>query len=191
MPGLRFKSPIAAFQVFCRGETPALYDPASGQMTRDKIKRLDAEFGVHSGEGFYHSVETDRDEPIAIIRGHFFDSEAAQIQNDWTEQEREHVEKVLLRLCDTQPEYIQLYEAPAMAPPWGNYDSTDVTKIPLLADELDVIEAAIAYESQNENREKVLKALKGQLTTAELEAPEEPEEPEEPIDEDAEALVAS
>lgn len=128
----------------------------------ETIPALRAEFGQFSGEYTYEapdgSVSTH-----AEIRGHYFDSVAAQDVNGWSDEEREEVEQYLIKLAARIPDYVQVMSQPPATMPWPTYDETPAKDIPVLAKTLGLVEQALKYEVENEQRQDVLKAMRGML----------------------------
>lgn len=89
-----------------------------------------------------------------------FDTEQAQRHFDWTDDERELVEK---RLLESEMYGLELVKVddPKRPAPWKGYDSLEDVERILAAVEatgVDVSEV-IAYERENEDREEVIAAL--------------------------------
>lgn len=90
-----------------------------------------------------------------------FDSEAAQQEFDWTDEEREIVESVLRKSYAYGDEFIEITKQPAEKP-WPKYDETPVELIVQIAASIGAdLEEVARYESENANREEVLTALSG------------------------------
>jgi len=118
----------------------------------------------------FHGLPEDRDtnehvSPRNRISG--LDTEDAQREFDWTDEEREIVESVLRNSYAFGDEFIEITALPAPVP-WPTYDTTPVEKI------LDIevaigadLEEIARYEAENQNREAVLAILSGPVPEVE------------------------
>lgn len=128
-------------------------------------------------KGMHHKglpIDRDTEEhfsPRSRISG--FDSEKAQAENGWSDEERELVEQKLRESHHYGSDHIELVPQPA-ALPWPTYDNDGAEQVVLIARATGLVEEAIAYERENRNRDEVLVALK-----------------EEPVEEKAVVLDAS
>lgn len=154
---MQFQSKASAYQVLIRPELKK-WSP-DGMVLLDTIPALTAKFGDPGPEYRYQNPLTGEWDVTVQGRGHFFDSLAAQEENGWTDDEREMVEKVLVGLCNKTPEYIWLYEEAKHPAPWPTYDTTHHNQIPVLAEQLGLVDAALAYERQNKERPAVIEKL--------------------------------
>lgn len=151
-----FRSKFAAYQVLVRPQRQIWN--VDGSVVIDTVPALTAEFGQHGGE--YDWVDdTGATRKGAIIHGFFFDLDAAKEQNGWSDEDALLVQKVLLQQCKKTPGDVWVYETAKPNAPWPTYDTTHHNKIPVLAEELGLIDEAINYESANKNREGVIAAL--------------------------------
>jgi hypothetical protein len=169
-PGLTFKSQTSAHQEIVRGRKD-IYS-ADGTLI-DQIRELVAEFATHGAEYQYTQADGTTDF-AADIRGHYFNLDAQAEQKGWDEEEKELVARVMLRRAPSSPDFSLWSKAPAPKP-WAKYDSTPELDVPVLAEQTGTVSEAIAYESENKNRSKVLKELRalenqvvleGELTAA-------------------------
>jgi hypothetical protein len=88
-----------------------------------------------------------------------FDSVVAQRDLDWTDEEREIVETALRNSFAYGDEFIEVTQK-AAAKPWPMYDSADPETILTIALSIGAdLDEVYRYESENANREEVLKAL--------------------------------
>jgi hypothetical protein len=162
-----FESKFSLYQVFVRPEID-FYHPVTGVKTGSE-KALIAEFGsVGDQFEFANWLEGGRTDTGVEIRGHYFDSEEAAQRLNWTDEERESVETVLLEQCQKTPTWVwHVDRAPAPpAPPWVTYDKTHHWQIPKSAAELDLIPEALAYERATKNRPGVIQGLEERLEGA-------------------------
>lgn len=151
-----FRSKYAAYQVLVR--PPRKVWNADGTVVIDSFPALTAEFGQHGGE--YDWIDdTGTTRKGAIIHGYFFDLDAAQEQNGWSDEETELVQKVLLAQCKKAPGDVWVHETAKPSAPWPTYDMTHHNKVASLAEELGLLDEAIAYESATKNRESVIAQL--------------------------------
>jgi hypothetical protein len=89
-----------------------------------------------------------------------FDSERAQLKNEWTDEEREIVEAALRNSTFYGNHFVEVVPTPPERP-WRGYDDiTDADRILDLAVAIDAdLNQVIAYEAANQNRLEVLRAL--------------------------------
>ena len=158
---MQFQSKAAAYQVLVRPERKR-WSP-DGTVVLETFPPLTAEFGIWESEYSYQDPMTGQIEKGANVRGHFFDTEIAQEQLGWSDEDRETVEKVLVGLCNKMPEYIWPYKETPIAAPWPTYDKTHHNEIPSFAEKLGLAESALAYERQNKNRDSVVEKLESLL----------------------------
>lgn len=154
-----FYSPYTAFAVLVRSEEEIIHHTPKGTVVQ-KVRPLVADFATHGGTFRYIDPLTGEEHEGAHIRGHYFDSESAAQQEKWTEEEKKLVETVLLELCETQPQFIQVWKPPAPSPPWSTYDNTPADRVPALAEELGLAREALAYEEATRNRPSVVNRLR-------------------------------
>ena len=170
-------------RIVVRSELPALHD-GKGKRVRDRQRRLYAQFrrGGLPPFALELAVKTWKfnkkppEHPIENWPG-FYDSEADQLQNNWTDAERKVIEdKLTVGLTDDDgrfhppPHGLLLVERPQLPAPWPAYDklvaqgARTVEKVAQKIAEK-VIEdgydpaLVVAYERENLNRPEVLDAL--------------------------------
>lgn len=161
--GLTFYSPFSAFQQICRHYVPPRYDPTGTKIVAPEMKQLVANFGEHGGEFTFHNPMTDQEDTGAVIRGHYFNSVAAQEREGWSDDERELVEQVLVEMCSKVPEFVRLHEELPPLAPWPHYAETPAKDIANLAATVGLLDAALAFERTNKNRKSVVEALEEKL----------------------------
>lgn len=164
---MEFGSKYLAYQVLCR---PLIVQKNMVGDVIEEKKPLTAEFAEHYGE----FTQPHPDAPggthlSAGIMGHYFNSEFAQLKNGWTDEERELVEKVLLRECKRFPGDVWLIEEPKAPLPLPKWDELSSTRRLALAGELNVLAEAVAWEAQNGTDPELLARL-----TKKLEAEQAP-----------------
>jgi hypothetical protein len=154
-----YQSHYSDLQVLVRSEA-VIYHPATGVET-NRIPALTANFGTHGKEFQALNPLTGEMEMRSDIRGHFFDTEAAAERLGWTPEEQESVISVLDRLCLEQPFMIAkvVHEVVVAQPPWPTYEETHHKTIPVLAQQLGLVQETLAYERENRNREGIISAL--------------------------------
>ncbi len=160
---MRFGSKRAGFRRDARGAEPIRH-ATNGDIIGIQ-KPLVAEFAIF-GESF--TPYGDDGEPIrnpdgtpylsANIRGNFFDSERAQEDLGWTDEEREMVERALLWTCRTHPAEVWIIEDIPLSAPWPRFDTQDDVEAIATAVATGQVSEALAYAKQ-ENREKVVAEL--------------------------------
>lgn len=142
--------------------------PVTGDLMIDqKVDAVRAEFGEWGPEVDVPLPGTDYDadgNPLqsqkgAVMRGHYFDSEIAQKQKGWTDEQTEAVVRRLDYIAENMPSLCErMTEAKAEAP-WPTYDTMHHNSIAGFAQQAGMIEQAMLYERQNKNREHVLQQL--------------------------------
>jgi len=89
-----------------------------------------------------------------------FDSERAQLKNEWTDDERILVEDTLRASNFNGVHFVEVVPEPPTKPWRGYDDETDADQILYLAKAIDAdLNQVIAYEAANQNRLEVLKGL--------------------------------
>ncbi len=169
---MRFRSKAAMLTVGVQGQDPILH-PHTGSVIGHK-KEISAEFFVSGPEFIPRDAHGDpiaHDEdgsPFATadIRGHYWDSIAAQQQQGWTDEEREAAETQVLYFCRTQPDLVWLLEDPVLTAPWPTFDDQDDKKVVEFAVEIGLAREALAYARQ-QKREKVVAGLEKIFAEAE------------------------
>lgn len=175
MIALRFVSKIRNYSHGIRGEQFEFVATPGGRMEKRVIQRgLEAQF---EGRGLtdyerevgitqltHKGLPEDRDTRIdisPISRLSVFDTEKAQREQGWSDEDRELVEKTLLESLEHGQAYIHVPTA-ARPEPWRGYDKLTVEQIvdTLNLGVVDVeLSEVIAYERENANREELLSEL--------------------------------
>ncbi len=160
---MRFGSKRAGFRVDVRGQEPIRH-PTSGDIIGFQ-KPLVAEFGIFGEEYIPYD---DKGEPIknedgtpyktASIRGNFFDSMREQQELGWTDEEREQVERQVLRFCKSHLSEVWLIEDIPLSAPWPRFDTQDDVEAIATAVATGQVSEALAYAKQQQ-REKVVAEL--------------------------------
>jgi hypothetical protein len=154
-----YESAYTALTVHVRDESP-IYHQATG-VEISRTKRLVADFGIHGGEVSTTDPLSGQLEKRAFIRGGFFDTEEAQERLGWTDDEHESVVAKLDKICRDEPYLLAKVEHTqfAASKPWPTYDDTHWKTIPVLAEQLGLLDVALAYERENKQREPVIEGL--------------------------------
>lgn len=118
---------------------------------REAVSRL-ANWGVGLGE---------HEDPFT--RCGAVDTEAEQIEQGWTDEEREVVENALMKAGSNGIEYI-IVEAPATVAPWSKYDEIEgeqaADEITYYSEKLGIDPGTIRqYELENQKRPEVIAAM--------------------------------
>jgi len=158
-----YKSAYADFQVLARGEA-IFYHPVTG-VEISRSKGLTAEFGEHGGTFNSENPMTGQLEEHALIYGHFFDSEAAQQRNNWSDEERESVELAIEKIAREQPFLVMKieFEAIPASKPWPTYDEMNADGVLEWASRLGLVAEALAYEQENKGRKVLIAQLEETL----------------------------
>jgi hypothetical protein len=129
-----------------------------GEVTGDERSLARQYFAFN---GFYQEEDL-----VTIVEPDYrisaFDSLKAQAQEGWTDEEREWVEKALLREAELDPQSLVAIEAKRATPPWPTYDAFTGTPAALCKKiEEDGYEflAVLNYERENQNRPEVIAKL--------------------------------
>jgi hypothetical protein len=161
---MRFGSKAAMLTVGVQGQDPILH-PHTGSVIGHK-KEISAEFFVtgpefipkdEHGDPIAHDMDGS---PFATanVRGHYWDSNAAQEANGWTDEEREAAEAQVLYFCRTQPALVWKLEDPVLSAPWPTFDDQTDKVAVSFAVEAGLAKEALAYARQ-QKRAGVVKAL--------------------------------
>lgn len=166
-----FRSNYAAFRQVVRHEIKVPHPTLPTFI--DTIKALRAEFGQIGEEYTYFNNLTGQQDVGAEVRGHYFDSVEAQEREGWTDEERVEVEEYLKKIAVRIPDYVQIVDLPAAPKPWPSYDSMDEKKVIEFAIDADLVEDALKYEVENQNRDLVIVKLRKALEAVPSEGEEE------------------
>jgi len=158
-----YKSAYAAFQVLVRSESP-IYHQATG-VEIGRIKPLVADFGEHGGTIKMPDPLTGAIEDHALIHGHFYDTEAAQEKNGWTDEERESVEYAIDKLTREQPFLVARveFETQPAPKPWPTFDEMNTEQVLVFANSLGLVREALVYEQENKARKTLVTQLEEAL----------------------------
>jgi hypothetical protein len=99
--------------------------------------------------------------PVENGRIGVWDSVVWQTKYRLADSDREAAEQMLLTSTSNGPDYFPVEEVKATIP-WPSYGDTHHNKIAVLAAELGLVDAALAYERENKNRESVIASLEAQ-----------------------------
>lgn len=169
---MRFISRYGKNGVAIRGEVVEAYANGSRKVTQTQIAAYFQPYMVTPEErqlaiqswhfnGFYQ--EQDEVTPVPPdYRIGLFDSVLAQAENGWSDEERQLVEAKLIKLADATPTDLLAIVVPTLAPPWPRYDAFDGTTLDLMNKIVEdgyTLEAVLAYERENQNRDEVVEAL--------------------------------
>jgi len=155
-----FLSPHAGLNVHIR-DPQYFTDPASGFREVERPS-LVADFldpsCVASGVDDQGNAWND-------VRGGSFDTDEAAGRLGWTDEEKLYAEAKLLSLARNPKEPITLWEPAPLVAPWKTYDSmANYLEIASLAEKLDCVGDALAYEQATKNRDGVVRALSEKLS---------------------------
>jgi hypothetical protein len=134
-----------------------------GGLTPEAITEAKAKLSFHGL--MEHESGEDLD---PVYRMSVFDSEVAQLQNGWTDDERALVENVLRASDENGRAYVEIVPAPAELP-WANYDEVEEPEkvIEIAATIGADFDEIIRYELDNQNRDRWLEALREAKATQE------------------------
>lgn len=172
---MRFISKIRNYSHGIRDEESEFVAAAGGRMQkRITLRGLEAQFEgrgltayeqeVAIRELTHKGLPEDRDTRVDVSplsRLSVYDSEKAQRELGFSDEEREIIEQTLLNSLENGKAYVHV-PTPARPEPWPGYDTLSAEQIidglntGLVQVELDDV---IAYERENENRIEILEAL--------------------------------
>ena len=158
-----YESSYTDLQVLVRSES-IQYHGATG-VEVGRVKALTVEFGTHSGETQIVNPISGETERHALIYGRYYDTEEAKERLGWTDDEHEAVIMTLDKLCDKQPYLIArvVMHQPEIVKPWPTYDDTHWKTVPVLAEQLGLLDVALIYERANGQRDSVIEGLERKL----------------------------
>lgn len=161
-PGLVFYSKILGYQqIIDRDNQYHRYPDGTLEVTQPQKVADFAAPGVGGSFGHGGIHEEGRPDIIHDVAGGVFSLDDAAERLGWSDDDKETVARKMLTLA-ADPRFNDFELAPepaAPTAPWANYDKTHHFKIPTLAEDLDVIVEALAYERSTKNRDGVVKAL--------------------------------
>lgn len=175
-----FVSPHPAYQLLGIRQPKIVRDPNSGEQI-ELTPGLDAEF-VHGGcpswaqdaaisnQAFqekWSGLPDDVDRHLYIST---FDTDKQAEARDWTPEEKELVERTLLRHSDFGSRYILMEMDEKVAElPWPNYNETHHFKIVERARDIGVdLEVVLEYEKTHKARPSVIEAVEAELAPDDL-----------------------
>ena len=152
-------------------QTPLLAEFREGLMTPEERALCKQNWTFN---GFYQ--EQDEVTPVEPdYRLGLFDSIAAQIANNWTDEERRLVEEALEETARREPNSVIVVHEIKLPAPWPTYDvfagSVNALCTKIMEDGY-TLEAVLAYEEANQDRPEVVAALKQLIADGET-APRE------------------
>jgi hypothetical protein len=175
-PGLIFVSKHAAYTMSLWPERYHIYPDGSRELVAPP-GGAEFDLGLESTGEF--TPEDDEGNPVttapvlgmenypsmsnlrADIRGGAFDLDAAVVYYGWTDDQRDMAAMKLLRIAlDPRHPEVNLFEPKAPEPPWPTYDKLqNYLEIAKLADDLGLLDEALAYERYTKRRKGVLEAI--------------------------------
>ena len=172
-----FKSAYADFQVLVRSEA-VQYHPATG-VEIGRTRALTANFGSHGGVFNAPDPLTGEITEHSMVFGHYFDSDAAQQERGWTDDERESVEAAILKIAREQPSLVAqvIIEIPPAPKPWPSFDEQTAKEITAVAIQAGLVSQALAYERENKNRSTLVSELEELVVAQEVAAAKREQEP--------------
>lgn len=174
-PDVKFTAKWAGYQLFVREEERQFYADGRSRVITPPIYVEFAEQALDIET--YQGVDSEDSSTFPQLRGGgYYDTEVAQRDKRWTDEERELVEERLLDIAENGPradEYrmmrpadrpsgfgdVKLYETPKPVAPFQNYDNLSADKIIRISSELDCAERSLAYERVTKNRKSVIEPL--------------------------------
>jgi hypothetical protein len=174
---LKFTARWGGYQMFIRDEQREYFPDGRSRLLKPSLV---ADFGEQALAVETYDGTVDEDlgggTYVSPRGGGYLDTELAQKDNGWTDEEREFVEARLLEAAENGPnagEYrtmpphlrppsfgdVKLYEEPVPVAPWPTYDKIHHNLVASKAHELGLSGAALAYETRTKNRPSVVEKL--------------------------------
>jgi len=187
---MRFVSKYGKYRMQIR--PPIMEAYATGVIKTIQVQMV-AEFTVAAANGDERAMARQRfsfngfyqeEDMVSIVSPDYrisaFDSRLAQVEHGWTDDERELVERVLLRECELMPQDLFVIEEARAEPPWPNYDSFAGNRTQLLKKLVEdgfELSEVLRYEQETQNRPEIVamleKAVDEDLVSAPVEELEE------------------
>ena len=168
---MRFVSKYGRFGVQIRperaeplgtGEVRVLQTPIYAMFKPEGLEPMERELAVARWK--FNGSYLEQDEVSLVppdYRIGVFDSERAQLDNGWTDHEREEVERTLIDLSERFGEILVIPKT-VIPPPWPRYDdfkgSIDQLLARLVEDGHD-LDAVLTYERATQDRDEVVEGL--------------------------------
>ena len=143
-------------------------ESVSVQFTQEYMMQDDIDFALSrfpASEFRGRMLEADgiTPEPLTLRIG-VFDTEVEQERQGWDDETREKVEHYCLNHKAIGISFVKAEPVVReIAKPWPSYNSTHHFKVAGLAEELGLLEEALAYERANKARDGVIEALEEKI----------------------------
>lgn len=176
---MRFVSRYGEFGVQIRPQFVEAYATGGVQVTQQGVYAMFHVIGTRPEEvdlakerwhGTFNGFYQQEDE-VTILPPDYrlgsFDSEQAQLDNGWSDEIRDEVERTLIELSERFNE-ILVVPATLLPPPWPNYDNFEGTLAALMRKVVDdgyELENVLGYERAMQNRPDVVVALEELIAT--------------------------
>ena len=144
------------------GEIRVLQSPVYARFKPEGLQPLERELAL--ARWSFNGLYQEQDEVTIVppdYRIGVFDSVQAQLDEGWSELEREEVERTLLDLSERFDDCIAIPRT-MVPPPWPRYDDfqgTTETLMERLVEDGHSLEAVLTYERATQNRVAVVEAL--------------------------------
>lgn len=162
------------------GQRDLTQESVAVQFTREYIMQDDIDFGLAHFQGQFKGValEEDKVTPEAPDwRISVYDTEAEAANHGWDEETREKVEQYVSNHKAYGISFVKIEPVvKEITKPWPSYNNTHHFKVAALAEELGLLEEALAYEQANRARESVIAALEEKIENRGPKAAEDPGE---------------
>jgi hypothetical protein len=177
---VKFTAKYLAYNLVVREPEIAYYGDGRQRQVRPGVY---VDFGEQA-LGLETYAGWDGEQPFTQIRGGgYFDSEVAQRDKGWTDEERKAAEERLLELAENGPraDYfltlpsrdrppgfgdVRIYERPKPTAPWPAYPDVPAAKVAKLAAEMGLAREALTYEErllEEDRRPAVLAELQKEV----------------------------
>jgi hypothetical protein len=179
----------ANLRVVVRSARPAMYDDR-GNLVRERLPGLAAEFTRGGCPEWAKQIAYETFEfrglPDGVSRDYrlgVFDSFQAQQDNNWSDDDRQEVERKLVERAGASRDFI-IVSKPKIPAPWSSYDELTVhgrrtaahvaEKIVQIVRDTGVNpDSVLQYELENANRPEVVEAVRAFKVGSEQPEPEE------------------
>ena len=146
------------------------WHPTMNGVKLSETPAIEAKFGVLGPEYQYES-EDGTISTHAAISGGVYDLDQETAEHGWTEEEQQMIVRRLEELEQQPWSGVVRVQAIAAPAPWPKYDETEETDVIGVAELVGAdLGAVLAYERENKNRAKLVKALNEHLSQAQIES---------------------
>jgi len=150
-------------EYYASGVSKVIQTPLVAQFHEGHLLPAERELAV--AHWSFNGSYQERDEVTTVAPDYrigAFDTIQAQIDNQWSDEERRMVEEELQELAADYPNDLMAVPEVKLSPPWPRYDEFEGSLVDLmqkLVDDGYQLEEVLAYERQSQDRVEVIEAL--------------------------------